>query len=77
MHAITILHRCLCPLLKPIHARRLATLLEAVASCVDGPALSLTGVGRRFAGVTLLRHEIKRADRLLGNRRLHSEARSI
>lgn len=77
MHAITILHRCLCPLLKHIHARRLATLLEAVASCVDGPALSLTDVGRRFAGATLLRHKIKRADRLLGNRRLQSEARSI
>lgn len=77
MHAIGILHRCLSPLLKHIHARRLATLLEAVVSCISGPALSLTDVGRRFAGEALLRHKIKRADRLLGNRRLQQDARSI
>jgi hypothetical protein len=77
MHAITILQRSLSPLLKHMHARRLATLLEAVASCVGGPALSLTDVGRRFGGGALLRHKIKRADRLLGNRRLQQEARSI
>ena len=46
MHAIAILQRCLVPLLPNMHARRLATLLEAVASCVTGPALSLTDVGR-------------------------------
>jgi len=77
MHAITILQRCLTPLLANMHARRLATLLEAVASCVSGPALSLTDIGRRFTGSALLRHKIKRADRLLGNRRLQSEARSV
>ena len=77
MHAITILQRCLSPLLKHMHARRLGTLLAAVASSVNGPALSLTDVGRRFAGEALLRHKIKRADRLLGNRRLQQEAHSI
>ncbi|MEA3276128.1 MAG: IS4 family transposase, partial [Pseudomonadota bacterium] len=77
MHAITILHRCLDPLLKHIHRRRLATLLAAVASCVSGPALTLTDVGRRFEGSALLRHKIKRSDRLLGNRHLRYEARSI
>jgi hypothetical protein len=77
MHAITILQRCLNPLLKHMHARRLMTLLEAVASCVNGPALSLTDVGRRFAGEALLRNKIKRADRLLGNRGLQQEARTI
>lgn len=77
MHAITILHRCLLPLLADIHSRRLATLVEAVASCVSGPALSLTDIGRRFAGTALLRHKIKRADRLLGNRRLQNDARGI
>ena len=77
MHAITILHRCLDPLLEHIHRRRLATLLAAVASCVGGPALTLTDVGRRFEGPALLRHKIKRSDRLLGNRHLPHEARSI
>ena len=35
------------PVLTNMHARRLAALLEAVASCVSGPALSLTDVGER------------------------------
>jgi len=77
MHAITILRQCLNPLLAHIHARRLATLFEAVASCIAGPRLTLTDVGRRFGGGASLRHKIKRADRLLGNTRLHSEAGSI
>jgi hypothetical protein len=55
----------------------LATLFAAVAACVSGPALSLTAVGRRFGGAVGLGHNIKRADRLLGNRHLHREAKSI
>jgi hypothetical protein len=77
MHAIAILQRCLTPLLANMHARRLATLFKAVVSCVSGPALSLTDVGRRSSGGALLRNKIKRADRLLGNRRLQGDARSI
>ena len=77
MHAITILRQCLSPLLTHIHARRLATLFEAVASCIVGPRLTLTDVGRRFGGDASLRHKIKRADRLLGNTHLHREAGSI
>jgi hypothetical protein len=77
VHAGTILHRCLDPLLQSIHRTRLATLFAAVAACVSGPALSLTDVGRRFGGAVGLRHKIKRADRLLGNRHLHREAKSI
>lgn len=77
MHAGTSLHRCLDPLLQSIHRTRRATLFAAVAACVSGPALSLTDVGRRFGGTAALRHKIKRADRLLGNRHLHREARPI
>lgn len=76
MHALVILLHYLAPLLTHIH-RRLATVLDAVAACVGGPALSLTDIGRRFAGPARLRHKIKRSDRLLGNRRLQGEARSI
>jgi hypothetical protein len=60
-----------------IHARRLATLLEAVAATVRGPRLTLTDIGRRFDGAASLRHRIKRADRLLGNRHLQVQARSL
>jgi hypothetical protein len=41
MHALTILQRCLGPLLTGIHARRPATLLEAVAVRMCGPRLTL------------------------------------
>ncbi|MGA7979762.1 MAG: IS4 family transposase, partial [Chromatiaceae bacterium] len=77
MHALTILHRCLGPLLSGIHARRLATLLEAVAATVCGRRLTLTDIGRRFGGGASLRNKIKRADRLLGNRHLQGQARTI
>ena len=77
MHGLSILHRCLGPLLDGIHRRRVATLLEAVAATVSGPRLTLTDIGRRFAGGALLRNGIKRADRLLGNRHLQRDARSI
>jgi hypothetical protein len=78
MHALTILQHCLGPLLTGLlHARRLATLLEAVAATVSGPRLTLTDIGRRFGGEASLRNKIKRSDRLLGNRHLQAQARSI
>jgi hypothetical protein len=72
-----MLHRCVAPLLIGIHRRRLAVLFEAVAASVSGPRLTLTEIGRRFGGATLLRHRIKRADRLLGNVHLQRDARRI
>jgi hypothetical protein len=77
MHALTILQRCIAPLLAGIHRRRLSVLLEAVAATVSGPRLTLTEIGRRFGGGTDLRHRIKRADRLLANRHLHRDAKHI
>jgi hypothetical protein len=77
MHALTILHRCVAPLLVGIHARRLAVLLEAVAATVSGPRLTLTEIGRRLGGGSDLRHRIKRADRLLGNRHLQGDSYAI
>jgi hypothetical protein len=78
MHVLTILQHCLGPLLTGLlHARRLATLLEAVAATVSGPRLTLTDIGRRFGGEASLRNKIKRSDRLLGNRHLQGQARTI
>jgi len=77
MHALTILQRCVAPLLAGIHRRRLSVLLEAVAATVSGPRLTLTEIGRRFGGGSDLRHRIKRADRLLANRHLRRDAKQI
>jgi hypothetical protein len=77
LHALTILQRCVAPLLVGIHRRRLTVLLEAVAATVSGPRLTLTEIGRRFGGGSDLRHRIKRADRLLGNAHLRRDAKRI
>jgi hypothetical protein len=77
MHVTQVLHHWLAPLLSCIHAKRLESLLDAVAACIAGLGLSLTTVGRRLSGTTSLKHKIKRADRLLGNRRLYAERSSV
>ena len=77
MHALTILQRCVAPLCIGLHRRRLSVLLEAVAATVSGPRLTLTEIGRRFGGGSDLRHRIKRADRLLGNRHLQRDAKRV
>ena len=66
MHALTILQRCVAPLLAGIHRRRVSVLLEAVAATVSGPRLTLTDIGRRFGGGASLRNKTTRGDRLLG-----------
>jgi Transposase DDE domain len=77
MHTPTLLHYWLDPLLSCIHATRLGTLFDVVAGCIAGTGLSITTVGRRLDGPTTLKHKIKRADRLIGNRHLYAERHSI
>ena len=77
MHELTILQHCVGPRLAGIHRRRLTVLLKAVAATVSGPRLTLTEIGRRLGGGSDLRHRIKRADRLLGNRHLRRDAKQI
>jgi len=76
-HALTILQRCLGPLLAGIHARRLAGRLEAVAATVCGPRLTLTDIGRRFGGEASLRNKTKRSDRLLGKGHVQGQERTL
>ncbi len=73
MHASAILHRCLAPLLVPMHRARLTALFAAVAACVAGPGLTLTDIARRLPGPGAFRHKLKRIDRLAGNRHLERE----
>jgi len=74
VHAPAILHRCLEPLLVPIHRARLTALFAAVAACVLGPGLTLTDLARRLPGSGALCHKLKRIDRLAGNAHLQREA---
>ncbi len=77
MHTLKALHNELkkaCPL---IHQKRLAILMLATQALLIGQRLFLTQLGRRLASKALVKHNIKRIDRLLGNRHLHQEQNSI
>lgn len=56
-----------------IHANRFQVLVAGVLALVRSRCLSLTAMGRAMLGARLLKHAIKRSDRLLGNRHLHRE----
>jgi len=73
MHALTILHRILSSSFPEIHAKRLTSLMAAVEAVVLGSQLTLSDLGRGLLGTTTVKHNIKRIDRLLGNRTLHTE----
>ena len=53
MHAHVILQHYLAPLLTHIHRRRLATLLDAVASCVSKPPGSEQATGVKSCNQTV------------------------
>ena len=73
MHALVIVQQLLrirCPY---IHAARLTVILAAVGAAVRGRRLTLTELGRSLPGPARVKHNIKRIDRLLGNRHLAAE----
>lgn len=73
MRATKILQQRMSSLLGFIHAARLAAVFWAVRSLMVGGRLSLTAIGRFGAIHSMPKHAIKRADRLLGNKKLHAE----
>lgn len=67
MHATLIITRVLDGCWSGLHVKRAQALRAAVLSLVLGGVLSLSGIARRLQGPVILRHRIKRVDRLLGN----------
>src|SRR5689334_20960616 len=55
------------------HSSRVAAVLRAVGAVLAGGKLSLTHIGRNLAGQAQVKHQIKAADRLLGNQHLRRE----
>jgi hypothetical protein len=51
----------------------LASLLAAVEAALSGSKLALSELGRGLRSRVAVKHNIKRVDRLLGNRALHAE----
>jgi hypothetical protein len=72
MHALRMVHVALAASCPEIHAKRLTGLLAAVeAAVLAGSKLALSDLGRGLCGRASVKHNIKRIDRLLGNRALH------
>ena len=76
MHVERLLHKLLSPVM---HLKRLTTLYLAVESALEYKELSVVKLGRGMSrGLPIQAASgIKRADRLIGNRRLHEERKEI
>ncbi len=73
MHALVIVQQLLRTRCPHIHAARLTVMLATVGAAVRGRRLTLTELGRSLPGPARVKHNIKRIDRLLGNRHLATE----
>jgi hypothetical protein len=60
-------------LLDGIHEKRLDAAFDVAAALLRGGRLTLTALGRAMSGDVAPKHNIKKVDRLLGNKRLHHE----
>jgi hypothetical protein len=72
MHVVKLLHKQLektCT----IHKKRLSSLFDIVETAMRTQYVTLTGLGRRLPTSTILKHKIKKVDRLLGNKHLQKE----
>jgi hypothetical protein len=73
MHAISMLHRLLSEHCPSIHKKRVVSLCDVTDAAVSGSTLTLSDLGRGLSGPASIKHNIKRVDRLLGNKALHQE----
>lgn len=77
MHALVIVQQLLRTRCPHIHAARLTVILAVVAAAVRGRRLTLSELGRALNSAARPKHNIKRIDRLLGNRHLSAERNDI
>src|SRR5690349_4001903 len=70
MQVTKLLHKFVSKSLPEVHKTRLNSLLCAVSSLLNQGKLTLTALGRNMGGDALVKHKIKRVDRLLGNDKL-------
>lgn len=56
-----------------MHKKRQSVLFGAVDALMEGASLTLSSLGRNFKGQAKERHQIRKMDRLLGNKHLHQE----
>lgn len=73
MRALKTIQQFLSDSLQEVHKKRLGAVFWAVGVLMFGNRLSLTAIGRAAKGEAYTKHNIKRVDRLLGNKHLHTE----
>jgi len=79
MKEIKLLHKRISTACPKIHDVRLNALAAAVTSSITGRQVTVTGLGRNLKSYssTDTKHDIKRMDRLIGNKHLHGERKDI
>ncbi len=77
MHATQLLDKHLRRRCQATHARRMDAVMAMVQGLLRGKTLTVTGLGRSLVGGTSPKHQIKKADRLIGNPHLHSEREAL
>jgi len=79
MKVSKLLHKKLKTACPKIHAVRLDALMAGVNSAMAQQQVTVTGLGRNLKSYskTSTKHDIKRMDRLIGNKNLHQERQSI
>jgi len=73
MHATQVINTHLKKMCQAIHKKRMIALMSMVEACIQGKKLSVTGLGRAIKNAVYEKHNIKRADRLMGNLALNQE----
>ena len=73
MHATQIINTHLKKMCQGIHKKRMMALMSMIEACIYGKKLSVTGLGRAIKNTVYEKHNIKRADRLMGNLALNQE----
>ena len=73
MHATQVINTHLKKMCQVIHKKRMTALMSMIEACMQGKKLSVTGLGRSIKNAVYEKHNIKRADRLIGNPALNQE----
>lgn len=73
MHATHLLDKHLRTHCQETHERRMDAVMSMVNALLRGRVLTVTGLGRSLRGRSAPKHQIKKADRLIGNPHLHNE----
>lgn len=77
MHATQVLDKHLRSHCQGTHQRRMDAVISMVDALLRGRVLTVTGLGRSLRAGSAPKHQIKKADRLIGNRHLHGERKSF